>query len=414
MASGTAWLPAVATGPLIALAVLETPWSPSLDTCVAAVVSLSLALTAWSLIAPSTMAWWGVLETLGLLCMGLRTTAQSGRTAAAAAETVLISATVLLLPLRTGSWEAFTAGGYVLTVALAIFITLGYTIRALEARRERTAREVRHGERLALARDLHDLIAHHMTGIIVQANAALSIQAAAPDKIEPILRNIARSGAETLESTRRLVRVLREENNTPLRPGDLLTDLGELVSAHCAAASPGSGPTEADTARLEATAAARVARLRPEVETSAHRLVQEALTNVRRHAPDAHTIVRLDADTERLRVTVTNTPPHRRALTPAGGRAASACSGSKSASRPSTAPCAPGRCPAAAGKYPPPSRSHRHDPGPSAARAGPPGRSGLGHPDAAQPRDDRNGQCPNPGLTSSSPMTRNWCGWDSA
>ncbi|ATL82471.1 putative two-component system sensor kinase [Streptomyces malaysiensis subsp. malaysiensis] len=320
MASGTAWLPAVATGPLIALAVLETPWSPSLDTCVAAVVSLSLALTAWSLIAPSTMAWWGVLETLGLLCMGLRTTAQSGRTAAAAAETVLISATVLLLPLRTGSWEAFTAGGYVLTVALAIFITLGYTIRALEARRERTAREVRHGERLALARDLHDLIAHHMTGIIVQANAALSIQAAAPDKIEPILRNIARSGAETLESTRRLVRVLREENNTPLRPGDLLTDLGELVSAHCAAASPGSGPTEADTARLEATAAARVARLRPEVETSAHRLVQEALTNVRRHAPDAHTIVRLDADTERLRVTVTNTPPHRRALTPAGGR----------------------------------------------------------------------------------------------
>ncbi|MGP3942580.1 sensor histidine kinase [Streptomyces sp. 6N106] len=159
-----------------------------------------------------------------------------------------------------------------------------------------------------------------MTGIIVQANAALSIQAAAPDKIEPILRNIAQAGAETLESTRRLVRVLHEESNTPLRPGDLLTDLGELVSAHCAAASPGSGPTEAETARLEATAAARVARLRPEVETSAHRVVQEALTNVRRHAPDAHTIVRLDADTERLRVTVTNTPPHRRALTPAGGR----------------------------------------------------------------------------------------------
>lgn len=123
-----------------------------------------------------------------------------------------------------------------------------------------------------------------MTGIIVRANAALSIQAAAPDKIEPILRNIAQTGAETLESMRRPVRVLREESNTPLRPGDLLTDLGELVSAHCAVASPGPGPTETETARLEATAAARVVRLRPEVETSAHRVVQETLTNVRRHA----------------------------------------------------------------------------------------------------------------------------------
>ncbi|MGW7604458.1 sensor histidine kinase [Streptomyces antimycoticus] len=317
---GIPWLPVVATGPLIALAVAQTSWSPSLGMCVATAVSSSLALTAWSLIVQSTMAWWGALETLGLLCMALRTSAQPSRPVVAVAETVLISVTVLLLPLRIGSWQAFNSGGYVLIIALAISITLGYTIRALEARRERTAREVRYGERLALARDLHDLIAHHMTGIIVQANAALSIQATAPDKIEPILRNIAQAGAETLESTRRLVRVLREESNTPLRPGDLLTDLGELVSAHCAAASPGSGPAEADTARLEATAAARVARLRPEVQTSAHRLVQEALTNVRRHAPDAHTIVRLDADTERLRVTVTNTPPHRRALIPAGGR----------------------------------------------------------------------------------------------
>ncbi|MGW1564267.1 sensor histidine kinase [Streptomyces sp. NPDC002144] len=320
MTFGTAWLPVVATGPLIALAVAETRWSPSLGKSVAAAVSPSLALTAWSLIAQSTMAWWGALETLGLLCMALRATAQSGRSAAAVAETVLISVTVLLLPLRAGSWQAFTSGGYVLTVALAIFITLGYTIRALQTQRERTAREVRYGERLALARDLHDLIAHHVTGIIVQANAALSIQSAAPDKIDPILRNIAQAGAETLESTRRLVHVLREESNTPLRPGDLLVALGELVSAHCAAASPGSGPDEPETAHLKATAAARGARLRPEAETSVRRVVQEALTNVRRHAPDAHTVVRLDADTARLRVTVTNTPPHPRALTPAGDR----------------------------------------------------------------------------------------------
>ncbi|CAM5277267.1 sensor histidine kinase [Streptomyces atroolivaceus] len=311
--SPTTWLPVLVTGPLIVLAVLSTFRSPVLAKRVIGVVTLSLAVTAWSLFDRPDLAWWGALETCGLLFLVIRTTAHGWRPATAAAYTTVLGAAVLALPLRTESWSTFGAGGYVLTVALAVSVAVGCAVRALEFRRERAVHDVRQAERLALARDLHDLIAHHMTGIIVQANAGLTIQATAPDKVASILRNIVLAGTETLESTRRLVYVLREDDHAALRPGDLLIELADLVSAHSAA---GSDDTPA---QLDVTAAARAARLSPEAELSAQRLVREALTNVRRHAPGARTTVRLDVDTAWLYVTVTNTAPSGKAAH-TGGR----------------------------------------------------------------------------------------------
>jgi signal transduction histidine kinase len=313
-ASPTTWLPVLVTGPLIGLAVLGTLRSPRLGRRVIGAVMISLAVTVWSMIEPPGAAWWGGLETCGLLFLTVRATAHARRPATAAACTLALAAAVLMLPLRVGSREAFVAGGYCLTVVLAVCVAIGCTARALDLRRERAVHDVRQAERLALARDLHDLIAHHMTGIIVQANAALTIRSAAPEEVAPILRNISRSGTETLESMRRLVRVLREDGHAALRPGDLLTELGDLVSAHSAA-----GGDDA-LARLEVTAAARTARLGPEIELSVQRVVQEALTNIRRHAPGARTTVHLDADTIWLHATVTNTAPVRKAAPPAGGR----------------------------------------------------------------------------------------------
>ncbi|WP_405924321.1 sensor histidine kinase [Streptomyces sp. NBC_00035] len=311
--SPTAWLPVIVTGPLIGLLALGMPRSADLAKRVTGAVTISLTVTVWSLIEPPTLHWWGALETCGLLFLTVHTTAHAWRPGRATAYTLALVAAILALPLRSRSWGAFLAGGYVLTIALAICIVIGCAIRALEVRRERAVHDVRQAERLALARDLHDLIAHHMTGIIVQANAALTIQATAPDKVDPILRTIARSGTETLESMRRLVHVLREDKHPALRPGDLLTELADLVSAHTAAGS--------DTpARLEVTAAARTALLSPEIELTVQRLVQEALTNIRRHAPGARTTVHLDADRAWLHVTVTNTAPPHKAAAPAGGR----------------------------------------------------------------------------------------------
>ncbi|MFE2033064.1 histidine kinase [Streptomyces scopuliridis] len=72
-------------------------------------------------------------------------------------------------------------------------------------------------ERIERPRDLHDLVAHHVTGIVVQANAARSIRETAPEQIDPILENIQKRGMETLDSMRRLVQVLREVDGGRLR-----------------------------------------------------------------------------------------------------------------------------------------------------------------------------------------------------
>ncbi|MFJ4855009.1 MULTISPECIES: sensor histidine kinase [unclassified Streptomyces] len=313
----TNWLPVLVTGPLLILAVGDTRFSPPLLPRIWMAVAMSLTLSGICVAVPQTGSSVGALETAGLLGLLLRTAARTARPKAAAASAAALSLTVLVVPFRTGSWSSIVAGVYVLTVIVAIVITLGCAIRAMEARRRRAITDVRQAERLALARDLHDLIAHHMTGIIVQAHAATAVYPTAPEKVEPILRNIAQAGTETLESMRRLVRVLREDNHTAVRPGDLLSELAELTAGYSTPAAAGLAPA---TARLEATAAARTAHISPEVEISAYRVAQEALTNVRRHAPGAQVEVRLDADSTWLQLSITDTGGPQRPAVPAGGQ----------------------------------------------------------------------------------------------
>ncbi|MER6268869.1 histidine kinase [Streptomyces sp900105755] len=308
------WVPVFVTGPLAALALPDTRWSPSLTARSLGIAAMSVALTCVCLVDPRPVGDWGLLEILALLFLIVRVLAEteSDRTTAWTAGALV--AAVLMMPLRGRTVFSLVAGQYVLTVALALAVLIGCSLRALEARRRRAVQEVRYAERLALARDLHDLIAHHMTGIIVQANAARTVHAISPEKVDPALEAISRSGTETLESMRRLVRVLREDDHQALRPADLLSGLGDLVAGFS------RRRPDAPAARLEAGAAARTSRFSPEVETSVYRVVQEALTNVHRHAPGERVVVRLDADPDWLHVTVANSLPHRRTGSPAGGQ----------------------------------------------------------------------------------------------
>ncbi|MFE7994684.1 sensor histidine kinase [Streptomyces shenzhenensis] len=312
--SPTSWVAVFVTGPLAVLALPDTRWMPSLTVRATGVAIMSMTLSCLCLFVSPSAGDWGLLETLALLFLTARVLGVTQHTRTAAWTVTLLVVSVMMLPLRIGTLDAFVTGGYLLTVALALCVIIGYSTRALEARRQRAVQDVRQAERLALARDLHDLIAHHMTGIIVQANAARTVCATAPEKVEPVLEAIARSGTETLESMRRLVRVLREDNHTALRPADLISELGGLI-ADFSRRQP-----DAPAARLEATAAVRTNRFSPEVETSVYRVVQEALTNVHRHAPGEHVVVRLDADPGWLHVTVSNSWAQRRTGSPAGGR----------------------------------------------------------------------------------------------
>lgn len=305
------WLLPLLSGPLAAV-LLQLPYR-----------WLSLQRRAWvaacgSIVLTGVLALrdlesggtWGVLESVCLLILLARTCRRLGRPYV----TVALGIAVLLGPLRLNGPDMLEVS-FSFTFAIGAAVALGCYLRVQDGHQARAVDSVRQAERMELARDLHDFVAHHVTGIVVQANAGLAIREAAPEHIEPILENIQKSGMETLDSMRRLVRVLREVDGTPQRPGELFTELAGLVSGFC-------GDDDGTDATLTVAAAARSARLAPEVELSVHRVVQEALTNARRHAPGALVAVRVDTqDDGRLRVEINNTPSAAPpAPSPVGGR----------------------------------------------------------------------------------------------
>ncbi|CAL9431080.1 hypothetical protein SUDANB1_02042 [Streptomyces sp. enrichment culture] len=159
---------------------------------------------------------------------------------------------------------------------------LGGCLRSLDHRRAVAVAETRRSERLAMAADLHDFVAHHVTGILVQTQMARMMTATEPDRLDPVLAGIEHAATQTLASMRVTVGILRggPEEAARLQPdenrpvGDLTT-LAELVDGFAGPAGP----------KAELHGDAAVPRSLPhEVQAAAYRVVQEALTNVRRHA----------------------------------------------------------------------------------------------------------------------------------
>ncbi|MGQ4390457.1 sensor histidine kinase [Streptomyces sp. SAS_270] len=172
----------------------------------------------------------------------------------------------------------------------------GY-LRSMDYRRTVAVSETRRSERLAIAADLHDFVAHHVTGILVQTQVARMMATTQPQELDPVLAGIERAATEALASMRRTVGVLRDTGPEASghRPVGDLAGIAELIEGF---ATPGQ---KAVLSRDPAVSP----DLPHEVQAAAFRVVQEALTNIRRHAADAtHIEVRLQDDTGRLAVTV--------------------------------------------------------------------------------------------------------------
>jgi signal transduction histidine kinase len=164
------------------------------------------------------------------------------------------------------------------------------------------ADHVARGERARIARDLHDVVAHHITMIVAQAEAARLTTPGMPEagaRHLAQIRDLARAG---LLEMRRLLGVLREDVGAvqpERRPQPGLAQLDELV----------------DDARAASGAVTRFivsgapVALDPGVELVAYRIVQEALTNTRRHAPGVAVDVELRYSDDELRVRVRDNGP---------------------------------------------------------------------------------------------------------
>jgi signal transduction histidine kinase len=172
---------------------------------------------------------------------------------------------------------------------------------------EHTAR----GERARIARELHDVVAHHISMIAVQAETARLTTAGMPAAGAQRLLEIGDTARAGLTEMRRLLSVLRADASTEVaqrRPQPGLQQLNELL----------------DEARDTAGAAARLivsgspVELDPGVELAAYRIVQEALTNTRRHAPGAAADVELHYAGDGLRLRIRDNGPGPSSGSPTG------------------------------------------------------------------------------------------------
>ncbi|MDO3705691.1 sensor histidine kinase [Micromonospora sp. C28SCA-DRY-2] len=164
--------------------------------------------------------------------------------------------------------------------------------RALAAE-QRTAEEARRRateERLRIARDLHDVLGHHLSLINVQASAAL--HRPDPARSAQALTAIKQASKETLRELRTALGILRQDGEAPTRPAPGLHRLDELVTT--AGRSGLAVRTELTEPRP----------LPPEVDLAAYRILQEALTNVTRHAGATTAVIRVRPDHDDLLVEV--------------------------------------------------------------------------------------------------------------
>lgn len=193
------------------------------------------------------------------------------------AAVLTIAALVVLM--IEGSGRDYDGAGLVFSFVLfagwSMAAGAGGYLRFQQERRTEAVHSVRRAERLELARELHDLVAHHITGIVVQAQAARTVAETRPDAVAPALDAIASAGSEALTSMRRMVTVLRAQDEAARKPGITLADLRML-----AARFSSEGPKVA----FEIGQGLDDRTLPPEVMTTLHRVLQEALTNIRKHA----------------------------------------------------------------------------------------------------------------------------------
>jgi signal transduction histidine kinase len=168
--------------------------------------------------------------------------------------------------------------------------------RAAQAEREREqlARIAVHEERASIARELHDIVAHSVTVMLVGVRGARDVLHTAPAVADETLARVETSGEQSLTELRRILALLRSpDHGAEPHPQPSLAELDALIADYRAAGLP---------VRLEVTGQPRP--LPSGVELSVYRIVQEALTNVLKHSHPTRVTVTLSFRGSRLEVEV--------------------------------------------------------------------------------------------------------------
>ncbi|WP_327002127.1 sensor histidine kinase [Dactylosporangium sp. NBC_01737] len=234
---------------------------------------------------------WGESPGGMLVCVALFTVAE--RCPARVSVVALIGATVVLVALSVTSVPppvAVWAVGAALRGRRRHHDDLRARATAARAEREQRAAIAAHEERAAIARELHDIVAHSVTVMLLGVRGARDVLPTAPDVAAEVLSRVESSGEQSIVELRRLLTVLRSGAPTgaspaaPYRPLPGLAELAELAATFRAVGLSVS---------LEIDGVPPV--VDEGVSLSVYRIVEEALTNVVRHAGTDHALVRLKA-----------------------------------------------------------------------------------------------------------------------
>jgi signal transduction histidine kinase len=199
----------------------------------------------------------------------------------------------------TAVWTAFALAVAEATHAQSERFAEGARARAEAARaRQEQARRQASDERLRIAKELHDVLGHHLSLINVRAGVALHLLDTQPEQAREALGAIKVASAEALREVRTVLATLKPADEAPpLAPAPGLAALDELGAAAVAAGT---------SVHIVRTGGVR--SLPGEVERAAYRIVQESLTNVRRHAgSEASVTVSLEYGPDGLTVRVEDT-----------------------------------------------------------------------------------------------------------
>ncbi|GEL98347.1 sensor histidine kinase [Cellulomonas terrae] len=180
--------------------------------------------------------------------------------------------------------------------AYAFFLfaaALGAAIRYHAVTRMRDIDEAKARVREQLARELHDTVAHHVSGIAIQAQAGRAVAASNPGRAVEALATIEDAATRTLVEMRTMVGVLRASQDAELAPQPGVADLEQLASG------------SESRPRVQVMLSGELQDLSPAVGAAIYRLAQESITNARRHARHATRVtVAVVGDAEGVRLTV--------------------------------------------------------------------------------------------------------------
>lgn len=241
---------------------------------------------------------------LSVYTVALVTDRRTTWTTASASGVVLVGAALLYAPhswLKPDNaallaWTALPAAvGDGLRSRRAYVAAVEERAEHAERTREQEAQQRVAAERVRIARELHDIVAHHIALINAQAGVAAHLAKQQPDQILTALEDIRDTSRSALDELRVTVGLLRQSSDpvAPRNPMPGLADIPALLASF-----------ERTGLKVTLTRHGTAAPLAPAVDLAAYRIVQEALTNVRKHAGAAHARLTLRHHPERLTITV--------------------------------------------------------------------------------------------------------------